>query len=169
MKQLSIHKPSKQKLTKNNNFEYYLAGLIDGDGHISTMGHIVIAFNLRDKRDAYYIRSLIGFGKIRQVKNKNAVNLIISNKKGIVHVANLIKDKIRHPVRIEQYNKRLFSELKLIKQKTSTNNTINWKSSWFSGFCDADGHLRLYLLKRPHRLNIEVRLLCQIDQKNNIL
>ena len=169
MKQLSIHRPLKQKLTKSNNFEYYLAGLIDGDGHISTIGHIVIAFNLRDKRDAYYIRSLIGFGKIREVKNKNAVNLIISNKKGIIYVANLIKDKIKHPVRIEQYNERLFSKLKLIKHKTSINNTINWKSSWFSGFCDADGHLRLYLLKRPHHKNKEIRLLCQIDQKDDIL
>ena len=35
MKQLSIHRPLKQKLTKSNNFEYYLAGLIDGDGHIN--------------------------------------------------------------------------------------------------------------------------------------
>ena len=70
MKQLSIHRPLKQKLTKSNNFEYYLAGLIDGDGHISTIGHIVIAFNLRDKRDAYYIRSLIGLAKYVKLKIK---------------------------------------------------------------------------------------------------
>ena len=42
-------------------------------------------------------------------------------------------------------------------------------SFWFSGFCDADGHLRIHILNRPHRKNHEVRLLCQIDQKGDVL
>lgn len=169
MKKINIHRPSKQKFYTNETFSHYLAGIIDANGHISTLGHIVIAFNLRDKRDALIIRSLIGYGKVRKVKNKNSVNLIISNKNGIKYVASLIKNKIKHPIRIEQYNTILSNKLNLLKYKTSLDNNINWDSLWFSGFCDADGHLRLDLLERPHCKNIEVRLLCQIDQKDSIL
>ena len=91
-KKLSIHRPSKQLLNNKESFGHYLAGLIDADGHISNIKHIVIAFNSRDLKDALKLRQKIGFGKVRKVKNKNAVNLIISNKKGIHHVAILIKD-----------------------------------------------------------------------------
>lgn len=157
-KKLSIHRPSKQLLNNKESFGHYLAGLIDADGHISTIKHIVIAFNSRDHKDALKLRKKIGFGKVRKVKNKNAVNLIISNKKGIHHVAILIKDKLKHPKRIEQYNNRL-------NLKTSLNNNINWNSPWFAGFIDGDGCFRIQIIQ--HRK--EVRLLCQIDQKNDIL
>jgi hypothetical protein len=167
-KNLSIHRPSKRPLLTENTLGHYLAGLIDGDGHFSTMGHIVISFNLRDKRDAYSIRSLLGYGKVRPVKDKNAVNLIISNKTGVKHVAALVRDKLKHPVRISQYNTRIY-ELGFSSRKTSRNTTIDWETSWFAGFCDADGHLRIDTPWVEHRNSYEVQLLCQIDQEDDIL
>ena len=160
---ISIHRPSKQLLNSESLFGYYLAGLIDGDGHISKIGHIVISFNKRDLKDAYWLRTKIGFGKVREVKYKNAVNLIISNKTGVSYISKIIHNKLKHPTRIEQYNSRLWNV------KTSTDTTINWESPWFAGFCDADGHLRIHTLYRQHRKRDEVRLLCQIDQKSDIL
>ena len=168
IKNLSIHRPSKKPLLTENTLGHYLAGLIDGDGHFSTIGHIVISFNLRDKRDAYSIRSLLGYGKVCPVKNKNAVNLIISNKIGVGHVTALVRDKLKHPTRISQYNTRLY-ELGLSSRKTSLNTTIDWETSWFAGFCDADGHLRIHTPLRERRNSYEVRLLCQVDQKDDIL
>jgi len=168
-KKLTVHRPSKKLFTTDKDFGHYLAGIIDADGHFSKLGHVVIAFNLRDIRDAYTIRSLIGYGKVRPVKGKNSVNLIISNKKGASHVANLVRHKLKHPDKIEQYNLRLCELLGLSLEKTSIDTTIDWDSFWFSGFCDADGHLRIHILNRPHRKNHEVRLLCQIDQKGDVL
>jgi len=169
---LSVHRPSKRLINDitDDEFGYYLAGLMDGDGHISTIGHIVITFNSRynDKRDAFMIRSRIGFGKIRQVKDKNAVNLIISNKEGIVHFSKLILNKLKHPTRIAQFNERLCSKFDFIA-KTSSNTNINWDCLWFSGFVAADGYIRIYIPYRKHRKKYEVRLLCQIDQKSDIL
>jgi len=171
IKKLSVHRPSKRSLSDLTDLEFgcYLAGLIDGDGHISTQGHIVISFNSRDKRDAFLIRTRLGFGKIRQVKNKNAVNLIISNKNGVIYTLELIRNKLKHPTRIYQFNDRLCDKLKYTKLKTSLSNTIDWNSFWFSGFVDADGYLRIYLPYSEHRNKCEVRLLCQIDQKGDIL
>jgi|TARA_B110001452_G_scaffold178677_1_gene149921 hypothetical protein len=170
-KQLSLHKASKRSIKdlRDHDFGHYLAGLIDGDGHISSLGHIVISFNTRDERSAFELRTRIGFGKLRQVKNKNAINLIISNKKGVVHVSNLIMNKIKHPIRISQFNERLCIKLNYVSKKTSLDISIDWDSFWFSGFMDADGYLRIYIPYRKHIKKHEVRLLCQIDQKTDKL
>ena len=168
-KKLSIHRPSKRLLATDEEFGHYLAGILDADGHFNKLGHIIIAFNLRDERDAKKIRTLIGYGNIRPVKNKNSVNLIISNKAGASHVANLVRNKLKHPTRIDQFNTRLYESLGLSQEKTSSDTTIDWNSSWFAGFCDADGHLRIHTPNRPHRKTIEVRLLCQVDQKRDLL
>ena len=120
---LSIHKPNKKIYTSHFLFSHYLAGLIDGDGHFSKLGQIIICFNEKDLENAYFLKSQIGYGKIRKIKNKKAYNYIISNLKGISHVSNLIKDKIKHPNRIHQFNTRLYP--KYISIKTLNNSTIN--------------------------------------------
>ena len=54
-------------------------------------------------------------------------------------------------------------------EETASNSEIDWNTPWFSGFFDADGHLRIQILYRLNRPNPEVRLLAQIDQKGSIL
>ena len=166
LKKLSIHRPTKKIYTKEM-FGHYLAGLIDGDGHISTINHIVISFNSRDKRDAVKLRSRLKYGTVRDVKDKNACNLVVSNPDGVLKVALLIKDKLKHPTKIEQYNTRLTKRFGL--EKTSTSTLIDFDTPWFAGFFDADGHLRIYIVFRKHRSNPEIRLLGQIDQKKDVL
>lgn len=163
---LSVHRPAKKRYNLNF-FSHYLAGLIDGDGHINKIGHIVICFNIKDIGSAHEIRSRIGYGSVRIVKGKNACNLIISNREGARYVALLIKDKLKHPNKIFQYNSRLTKLLDI--EKTAANSQIDWETPWFSGFFDADGHLRINILTRARRLNPEVRLLAKIDQKGSEL
>lgn len=119
-KRLSIHRPSKQKLghLSDDAFGHYLAGVLDGDGHISTQGQIVICFNEKDIADAYTLRTRIGYGHVRPMKGAAAATLIFSKKAGIIRVADLIRDKLKHPNRIKQFNTRLC-------QKTSENSEIN--------------------------------------------
>jgi hypothetical protein len=69
-------------------FGFYLAGLIDGDGHFSNQGQLIITFHIKDIKLAYYIRSAVGFGQIYKVKNAAAVNFVISSKIGIKKVIN---------------------------------------------------------------------------------
>lgn len=166
LKKISIHKPAK-KIYNKEMFSHYLAGLIDGDGHISTINHIVISFNSRDKRDAVALRTRLGYGSVLDVKNKNACNLVISNPKGVVEVALLIKDKLKHPDNIDQYNSRLTEKFGL--EKTSTNVQIDFDTPWFAGFFDADGHLKIHIIFKNNRPRPEVRLLGQIDQKKDVL
>ena len=79
----------------------------------------------------------------------------------------LIKNKLKHLSKINQYNNRLVKLFNI--EKTSLDNTINWNTPWFSGFFDADGYFKIYLLNRKNRINLEVRLLAQIDQKDKVL
>ena len=170
MKRLSEHVPTKRIYT-NDMFGHYLAGLIDGAGHLSKTGHIVICFNELDLSSAWSLKSQISFGKIRKIKNKKAYNLIISNKTGVKYVSQLICDKLKHPSKIEQFNKNIFP--KFSNKKTSINSVIDWETPWFSGFFDADSYLRIQINNRKKGLEnhiyTEIRLLGQIDQKENIL
>lgn len=163
---LSVHRPNKKNYDLNS-FSHYLAGLIDGNGRINTVGQIIIGFNIKDIRSAYAIRHRIKYGHVKKVKNKNVCNLIISNKEGVLYVASLIRNKLKHSDKIFQYNSYLTKLFNI--EKTVDNSQINWNTPWFSGFFDADGDLKISLITRANELNIDVRLLVQIDQKESIL
>lgn len=168
LRKLSKHKPKKKKFYADQNlFGHYLAGLIDGDGHFSTIGGCVISFSSKDVSLARQLRTEVGFGTVRKVKNKQAVNLVISTRVGVVRVADLVRDKLKHPNKIMQFNERLTSRYLL--NPTAEDSTLNWDTPWFSGFFDADGSFSIRLVPRSNRKITEVRLLARVDQKRSIL
>ena len=83
IKKVSIHVPTYLKPCNETQFGQYLAGLIDGDGHFSSKQQLIIVFHLSDISLAYYIKSYLGYGNIRKIKDKNVVILIIASKHGI--------------------------------------------------------------------------------------
>ena len=100
-KKISVHVPTHLKPI-NDDLSHYLAGLIEGDGHFSKQQQLVIVFNSLDIHLAYFIKSVLGYGTVRQVKNKNAVLFLISSKAGIITVLNLINGKIKTQVKLDQ-------------------------------------------------------------------
>ena len=128
IKNISIHNPKHLKPVKDNEFGHYLAGLIDGDGHFSSAQQLIIVFNSLDIQLAYYIRERIGHGNVRKVKDKNAVLIIIANKKGIEKVINLINNKFRTINKLLQINKNILTSpnyLEFSKTITLNLNTSN--------------------------------------------
>lgn len=172
-KKLSVHVPTKIIPTDNQKFGDYLAGLLDGDGHFSTSHQCIIVFDNRDRSSAYKMKELLKYGSVKPVKDKNAVALIITGKAGLLRVANLVHNKLRHPNRIHQFNTRIIPHYNFPHGLTENTHSINWNSHWFSGFFDADGFFHLYHLSRQKegRSNIleEIRLKIKIDQKGNEL
>lgn len=83
-------------------FGHYLAGLIDGDGHFSVQQQLVIAFSGFDSPLAHYIKFRLGFGRIYEVKNKNALILVVSAYAGMEKVIRLINGKLRTAHRYNQ-------------------------------------------------------------------
>jgi hypothetical protein len=103
LKSISIHVPKHLKSLSSNELGYYLAGLIDGDGHFSK-NQLIIAFNIQDIALAYFLKKQIEFGNVYKVKNKNAVILVVANKIGLLKIINLINGKIRNPSKLNQIN-----------------------------------------------------------------
>jgi len=122
--------PKQIKPINNEDFGYYLAGLIDGDGHFSNQKQLVIVFHNLDVSLAYYIKKRLGYGSVKKIKNKNAVIFVISSKKGLEVIFKLIRGKLRHINKIIQVNKILkndnFKEIR--KNLDFTNNNNNNKN-----------------------------------------
>ena len=165
-KPISSHNHKHLKPINDDQFGHYLAGLIDGDGHFSSILQLVIVFNGLDAPLAYYIKNRIGFGNVKKIKNKNAYLLVISNKKGLERVINLINGKIRTINKFNQVSNilthsRFVEFAKLINFKLNT--SISLKNHWLAGFADADASFQIKIIPREEKK--EIRLNFQIDQK----
>ncbi len=171
IKKISIHMSKHLKPANKTEFGHYLAGLIDGDGHISSAQELVIVFNVLDIQLAYYVKKQVGYGNVLRVKNKNAVLLIVANKKGIETIINLINNKIRTNSIFNQITNNILLNPKYIDfSKTiilSLNTGNDLENHWLAGFSDADANFQIKLIKRNKR--IKVKLNYQIDQKQYYL
>lgn len=177
IKHISVHVPTHLKPLNDEQLGHYLAGLIDGDGHFSTQEQLVIAFHTLDASLAYYIKKRLGFGNVRKIKDKNCFVLILSSKKGLMKVINLINGKIRAENKYNQIvnnilNSSRYQEYIIDKDTKPTfffklNLDKNLENHWLAGFSDADGSFKIKILNRNNR--IEVRLNYQIDQKKKDL
>jgi hypothetical protein len=167
IKIISDHVPKHIKPLNDEQLGHYLAGLIDGDGHFSKIGQLIIVFSSKDAFLAYYLKEAIGFGNVKKVKNKNAHILVISSKKGIVKVINLVNGKLRLLSKFNQVinsiiNNKLDHELKI---KFTMNTSLDFNNHWLAGFSDADASFQVKVVNRVTRNKPEVRLNYQVDQK----
>ena len=180
VKPVSVHVPNHLKPCNNNELGHYLASLIDGDGYFSSNLQLVIVFHSSDVSLAYNLKERLGFGNVRKVKNKNAILLIISNKKGLENIINLINGKIRTESKFNQIKNNILSHPRFADFAKSTDLKLNLnadlKNHWLAGFTDADGCFQIKtIIRRPAKSKgstqnkIEIRLNFQIDQKKEYL
>jgi hypothetical protein len=112
VKPISVHVPTHLRPANDDQFGHYLAGLIDGDGHFSSKQQLVLVFNSLDASLAYYIKERLGFGSIHKVKGKNALILVVTARKGVEKVINLINGKIRTENKFNQINNNILNNEK---------------------------------------------------------
>ena len=107
LKRISEYIPEKKSIfdLTDEEFGYFLAGLIDSNGYLSIQNQIIITFYLNDHSFIYSLKKRIGFGNVHKIKNKNAYNLIISNKDGVIKIINLINGKLIQKIRLIQLEK----------------------------------------------------------------
>lgn len=163
IKNISIHIPTHLKPLNNNQFGYYLAGLIDSDGYFDKNLNLTIVFHILDIPLAYYIKSYIGYGSVKKIKNKNACIYNLTKKEGIEKILLLINGKIRSESKYNQIKNNIkFPNINFV---ISSNDNLN--NHWLCGFSDADASFQIKILNRKNR--IEIRLNYKIDQKNKEL
>ena len=166
---------------KKNNFNSYLAGLFEGDGHIwvenPDAGHkkkhnprFCITFSLKNEPLAKKLLDIIELGFIRYKPKYNACVLVVSPVLGLKKIVYLINGELRTP-KIHQ----LYKLIDWLNKHHSTNiDKLPLKEgpladdSWLSGFIDSDGSFSVQHTKVENkakkrkiscRLRIEQRML----------
>ena len=134
----------------NKNFNSYLAGLFEGDGHIWMPKYNVkkihnprfcITFAYKNEPLAKKLLEIIGYGFIRYKPKKNACVLVISPVKGLKFIIKCINSELRTPKIVQLHNlidwinKNHSSEISKFPVKKDD----LYNDSWLSGFVDADG------------------------------
>ena len=174
VKPVSNHLSKHLKPANVNEFGYYLAGLIDGNGHFSSKQQLVIVFNSLDIQLAYYIKSQLGHGIVRKVKDKDAVILIIASHKGIQLVINLINGKFRTTSKFYQITNSILAHPTYADYNKNIslilNTSDNLENHWLAGFSDANASFQIKLVNSSRSsISTEIRLNYQIDQKKDFL
>lgn len=158
---------TKNTYKKQDNFNWLLAGIIDGDGHISLTGIFSICFHQKDIKAALLIKEMLGFGKLRPIKNKKAFKFTCGRQSESLDISQRIQHKLKHDNKILQYNTRLCDLPNFSRTNLSCFNLKN--NAWFSGFFYSDGSFQIKIINRKNRKLPEIRLVIQISQKKETL
>lgn len=165
---------------------YYLAGLLEGDGHISipalgstTLNRIlnprIVFTSHKNNLHLYtYIQDKLGGIGRFQLVNNNTIRYIIGDIKGIMLIINKISNKLRTPKNIT-FNKLIdFMNTKYnFSFKPNTLDKSNLLDNyWFSGFTEADGCFYIKIVEskpksetRKRSISENISLKFRLDQR----
>lgn len=166
----------------NSSLAPYLAGLIEGDGHIAVHDKntqkkeyrpkIIIAFNINDKPLADKLSTELKVGKIIDRSSAGHVLLQILAKQEVLKIINIINGHMRTP-KIEA----LHRAIRWINEKDSSSIPLlglDYSSldsnSWLAGFTDADGCFGITIYDRKKNgvfLRTSVQTSFRIEVKQN--
>jgi Cytochrome c oxidase subunit III/LAGLIDADG endonuclease len=176
---------NKFNLSKDQ-FGYYLAGLLEGDGHISlpfkgntTLNRvlnprIVFTSHVNNIELYVYIQTMLGGVGRFQLVNNNTIRYIIGDIKGITLFINTVHNKLRTP-KNESFNKLIDFMNKKYNLTISLSNLDKSNlsnNSWFTGFTEADGHFGVKIIDfkpksdtRKRSVSNSVSLKFRLDQR----
>nr|YP_009367915.1 putative LAGLIDADG homing endonuclease [Hazenia capsulata]ARK14902.1 putative LAGLIDADG homing endonuclease [Hazenia capsulata] len=166
-KYISIHAPKAKKAVSEEEFGHFLAGLIDSDGSIAKPGYVQIDFHTNDISVAYYIKKRIGYGKISQEKKRFSVRYRCTPTPGLVLIADLIRNKLKHSSKIDQFNSRLVPKLNC--DPTTYTDCDILQNHWLAGFIQGDGCLSILQCKNRNKTSLKSTIVIQISQKTEKL
>ena len=155
----------------NNNLGHYLAGLLEGDGHISlpSLGvttlnrvlnpRIVFTSHINNLGMYAFIQSELGNIGRFQASGNNAIRYIIGDIKGIMFFINLMHGKLRTPknIRFNDLIKFMNAKYSLDTPESLLDNSNLLDNSWFTGFTESDGHFGIKHLERKPKSDTRKR------------
>jgi hypothetical protein len=165
----------------------YLAGLFEGDGHISISKpgaksnnlSLSITFHLKDLPLAEKLKEVTGFGWIRIKKEDNACVLTFHTIEGLIYIVSLMNFYLRTPKLkkfnelVDKLNTRYVAPGHKIEKYSYQTQDFS-KDAWLAGFAEADGSFGIMLTKKEIdesgktikkrrvacRFRIEQRMIC---------
>jgi hypothetical protein len=169
-------------LKGSSSLRSYLAGLIEGDGHIAVHDKnskskvfrpkIILVFNIHDKPLADKLSAQLKVGKVISKPKAGHVLLQILAKEEVLNIINLINGYMRTPKiealhrAINWINERDNSCIPCLGIDLSPLDSNNW----LAGFTDADGYFAITLYDRKKNgvfLSTSVKTAFRIEVKQN--
>src|SRR5690606_29421078 len=136
----------------DENFNYWLAGLIDGDGTLSVykndMQACEITLGEEDIKTLHKIKDKF-HGSITKRSKVKAYRWRVYKKLYVTEVINAINGKLLTTSKHQQLIK-ICNKLNI---EPNTNNQLSKENSWFSGFFDAEGY---FSIRNKYTLTISV-------------
>jgi len=127
---------------KNDKFNEWLAGIIDGDGcfQLSKKGYasLEIVIQLRDKKILYLIKQKYG-GAVKLYAGNNYLRYRLHHKIGLLNLIKGVNGLIRNPIRILQLG-RICDKYGI---KLKDPQPLTYYNGWLAGFFDSDGSIYL--------------------------
>lgn len=157
-------------INKNNKFNEWLAGLIDGDGCFGITqkkySNCEITVGIEDEKMLRLIQNKFG-GSIKLRSGSNSIRYRLQNKEGMIKLINSVNGNIRHSKRLVQLNKVCL----LLNIPIILPNKLSIDNNWFSGFFDGNGTINYYFSKERPQLYISVtnKYLVDIEDFSKIL
>ncbi len=136
----------------------YLAGLFEGDGHISISKpyaksqnlSLSITFHLKDLPFAKSLKEITGFGWIRIKKEDNACVLTFHTIEGLIYVVSLMNSFLRTPklIKFNELIDVINTRYGTSFSKYSARLEDLSKDAWLAGFAVADGSFGIIYTKK---------------------
>ena len=165
---ISDHLLKHSKPETEEDFGYYLAGLIESEGYFGDY-RFEIVFNKEDVFLAYYIKKRIGYGSVLNLKNKNYVRYVLRHSEGLKRVLNLVNGKFLTDKKINQILNHKYDFKFNITILPPANFDLN-SNYWLAGFSDAEGSFVITLANsKIHVTGLSLRLEFKIKQKTSEL
>jgi hypothetical protein len=139
IKVISDHLKKHTKPSSDEEFGYYLAGLIEADSRINE-GQLEIILNEKDPSLAYFIKKYVGFGVVR--KYSNYIKYILVHTEGLKRVLTLINGKFLTKTKIDQLLEHGYDQKYGISILPPSDFDIT-QNHFFTGFCDIAGYFRI--------------------------
>lgn len=164
---ISVHVANHKSDLNDEEFGYFLAGLIEGDGWFGKK-QLQIIFSESDITLAYFIKKRIGHGSVYKIKDKKAVRYICKNIKGMSYILFLINGKLVSKPKYEQLIKHNY-DIDYNYTIIPPLNTLTLDNHWLAGFTQADGCFHISVVKsNTHKTGFSVRLEYSIKQNDSV-
>jgi hypothetical protein len=161
---MTFHRPKyNHSDISDEHLGYYLAGLIEGDGHFSK--RLEIIFHEKDIAWIQFLKKKIGFGSIYKIKDIKAYKFSLGSKQGFQRIFELINGKLVANHKIHQFNKNPYNLI-----LSAPTFSVSYSNAWLAGFLDADGNLGIFTTpSKTHNSGKSCRLSIRITQKDILL
>jgi hypothetical protein len=164
---ISEHVPDHKSNLNDEDFGFFLAGLIEGEGWFGK-NELHIIFSESDISLAYFIKEKIGYGNVYKIKNKKAFRYICKHSKGLSYILSLINGKFVSSLKYLQLIKHNYSE-KFKVTIWPPLLTLSLDNYWLAGFTQADGCFYISIANsKTHKTGQSLRLEFSLKQKDKL-